>query len=551
MASFFDLFRRGNLNTDNTQTDILEDLDRVKESSSNQRINEITIDEDVSENGMLSGNIEYISEATSIQRSPEDVARLVSANEYYTDSLLTSLRTGYNLDETYLENEEMARDSVVGGAMEVIADDACQRDERNHKFVTVESTDEKLANFLQDFLDNNVGVESRLWTWAFGIIEHGDYKLRRCEYYVGGEENGIKNVYYEDVLNPYKVTRIEYMGKVLGYRDEDLEDNHTSFEKAEKFVHFLSVKNSRREKVKVSYKNKADEMETVTCYKVFGTSLMDNARYIFRIVNLLDNMLILSRVARSTQYNLVKIEVGNASATKTQQILSDVRRRLEGATRMKKNSGIKTDPSPIPVNSNVYIPTREGKGDIVVDSINESVDIRSITDIDYFKDKEFATLRVPKVYLGFGDDAMSSLANNSLLRMDARYARTVQRVQMIIINGITDLCKNYLNYRGRHSDAYNFTIRMRPLNTVDTMDRIESFMTSMQAFDSLNGFLETYNQYIDKAKVLKYTLNMVGMSPTEIASEEFMQILDEMEKGTYKESEHKQEEPEEDEGANW
>ena len=160
-------------------------------------------------------------------------------------------------------------------------------------------------------------------------------------------------------------------------------------------------------------------------------------------------------------------------------------------------------------------------------------------------------MRVPKVYLGFGDDAMSTLANNSLLRMDARYARSVQRVQMILINGITDLCKNYLNYRGRHDDIANFTIRMRTLNTVDTMDRIESFMTSMQAFDSLGGFLETYSQYIDKAKVLKSTLNMVGLSPSEIASEEFLKILDEMENGTYKEENHKPKEPEEGEDAGW
>lgn len=550
MAGFFDLFRRGNLDDSNSQQSaIIEDLDKVKEQSSKhmQKVYESHIDEDISDNGLLSGNIETITESV-VQHSAEDVSRLISNDDYYSDQLLSTLRTGYNLDETYYENEEMSRDSVIGGAMEVITDDACQRDERSQKFVMVDSSDEKLAKFLQDFLDNNVGIDNRIWTWAFGIVEHGDFKLRRCEYYIGTHEDGVKNVYYEDVLNPYKVTRIEYMGKVLGFRDEDLEDNKTTFEKADKFVHFLSVKNSRREKVRVSFKNQDNELESVTCYKVFGTSLMDNARYIYRIVNLLDNMLILARVARSTQYNLVKIEVGNASPAKTQQILSDVRRRFEGATKMKKNTALKTDPSPIPINSNIYLPTREGKGEIVVDSISNDADLHSIVDIDYFKDKEFATLRVPKAYLGFSSDDLSTLANNSLLRMDARYARSVQRVQSILINGITDLCKNYLDYRGRHSDTTNFSIRMRALNTVDSMDKIETFMTSMQAFDSLNGFLETYGQYIDKAKVLKSTLNLVGLSPSEIASEEFLQILKEMEEGTYKEENHKPKEHADGEG---
>ena len=500
------------------------------------------------------------------------------------------------------------------------------------------------------------------------------------------------------------------MGNILGFEDEDLDDidplntgsagmkTSAKFEKPDSFIHFMSSKLSRREKIRLRVRDKDDKLDTVVCYRVVGTSVVDNARFIFRINNMIDNMLVLSRIARSTQYNLVKIEVGNASAGKTQQILMDTRRRLEGSTKIKKNVGMKTDPSPIPINSNVYIPTRDGKGDVTVEPVGDSVDVRSIVDVDYFKDKEFAALKVPKQYLGFdeclkyetkvrlldghvyeigylaehpelwegksvmtcspegvlspskivhvkktrkdatyvrvridngeyvdvtpdhlmmlrdgtfkeagklvpGDSLMplaidyqnhkvvsveplvdiegnfivedaydlgvesenhtfpleigifvhnslSSLGNNSLVKMDLRYARSVLRVQSILINGIKALCNNYLAYRGRKSDINKFKIKMRPLSTSENTSRVEEFITNMQAIDSVNGLLESYKDYIDKPKLLKSLLLMVGISPSEIASKEFATILQEIEKGTYDESKHKKAEPE-DEGDNW
>lgn len=549
MASFFDLFRRGNRDT-TPQDGIIDDLNQIHEQvDPSQTVSEVHIDEDLTMSEMIPGNVESITESV-VYRSPENVIKMATSDELNSEKILSELKSTYNLDTTFAENEEMSRDSVVGGAMETITDDASQIDERTGKVITVESSNEELARFLQDFLDNNIGISSRIWTWVYEIVKHGDFKLRRCEYYMGTKETRVKSVYYEDVLNPYKVTRVEYMGKVLGFKDEDRVDNQVTFEKPEAFVHFMSVKNSKKEKIKLSYRNEDNELEEVTCYKVFGTSIVDNARYIFRIVNLLDNMLVLSRVARSTQFNIVKVEVGNASPQKTSQILTDVRRRLEGQTKMRKNVGIKSDPSPIPVNSNVYIPTRDGKGDIQVDSVNDTVDVRSITDIDYFKDKEFATLRIPKYYLGFDSESSSILGNNSLVKMDARYARSVQRVQQVAIDGVTELCNNYLKYRGKAEEVGQFTIKMRPLDSADVLNRVEELLTNMQAIDTARASLvDGFNEYIDKAKLLKSLLNIVGLSATDIASEEFLTILKELEDGTYKQSNHKQAEPEEEGGG--
>ena len=414
---------------------------------------------------------------------------------------------------------------------------------------------------------NNIKIDDRVWSWAYEIVKHGDFKLRRREYYAGSANSGIKSVYYEDVINPYLVSRIEYMGNVLGYEDEDyLFDSGSyqdagqfssdtmggsaKFEKSDEFVHFISSKLSKREKIKLNVRKSDNTQEEVTCYRVVGTSIVDSARTMFRVNALIDNILVLSRIARSTQFNLVKIEVGNANAGQTQQMLSDVRRRFQANSKMTKGVGFRSDPSPVPINSNIYLPTRDGKGDVTVESIGDGVDVQSIVDVDYFTDKLFASLKVPKQYLGFAE-SLGSMGNNSLVKQDLRYARSILRVQQILINGITDLCENYLKYRGRGSDVGAFKIYMRPLPTSETSTRVEEFVSNLQMIDSSSAFLDSYADYIDKAKWLKSMLNLANIDANEVATDKFKDILSALEDGTYDEGEFATEEPSGEEDAPW
>lgn len=571
--AWYDLFvgKRGNITDNSSQSDTIEDLNTIKENTTDDIIREVKIVEDGRVGSFFDGSIESIYSKQSINEgkvnlSPSNLQQLLGNDD--TNALgqvIDGIRGDYSLSDIFLENEEMSKDSVIGAAMEILADDSCTVDETTHFAIMVDSTDEGLKKFIEDFLRNNINIEDRLWSWAYEIVKHGDFKLRRREYYAGSEKSGIKSVYYEDVINPYLVSRIEYMGNVLGYEDEDYAFESGSyqdagqfgtvgsgisgsarFEKSDEFVHFISSKLSKREKIKLNVKKADNTREEVNCYRVVGTSIVDSARTMFRINALIDNILVLSRIARSTQFNIVKVEVGNAGAGQTQQMLSDVRRRFQANTKMQKGVGFRSDPSPIPINSNIYLPIRDGKGDVTVESIGDGVDVQSIVDVDYFTDKLFASLKVPKQYLGFAE-SLGSMGNNSLVKQDLRYARSVSRVQQILINGITDLVENYLKYRGRGSDVGAFSIRMRPLPTSETSTKVEEFVSNLQMIDSSSAFLESYADYIDKAKWLKSMLNLINVDPSDIATDKFKEIIKSIEDGSYNEEDFASSEPEDSE----
>lgn len=477
-----------------------------------------------------------------IYASPADIRKVLDTNELDMRKLIDSMKQEYSVAETYKENEEMSKDAIVGSAMELMTDDSCMRHPVTKKIISIESEDAGLAEFLNTFLIENVKIDKRIWTWGYEIVKHGDLKLRRREYVT---ENKVKGVYYEDIMEGWKVSRIEYLGEVLGYLDED-EGKGNKLESPDAIIHFLSTKLSRKKKVKVKISkkgmdniNEAEDinkdgqpmnkddyyMDEISCYKVSGTCLVDNARYIFRVVKLLDDMLLMARITRATQFNIVKVEVGNAGSAQTQNIIMDIRRRIEGNTKMGKGKGMKSDASPIPVNSNVYVPVREGKGDINIESVGDNVDVKAITDIDYFRNKEFATVKTPKAFLGFEEELPGSMGVTSLTKLDARYARTVQRVQNIIKEGVRELCNNYLAYRGKTDDQNKFHVAMRDVTSAEDAAVVEDVLARLQTLDTFTPLYETYGDFLDKGKVLLYLATMVGLDITNIGNEELIKLM--------------------------
>lgn len=468
--------------------------------------------------GSFVGDIQTITEAKDTI-SYNDIKKILDKDNLSFNELMNAIQSDYSIENTFKENEEMAKDPIVGSAIEMMADDSIMENPITKKIVTIKSKDKKLEQFLNNFLDEKINIEKRIWEWAFEIIKHGDFKLRRKEFDLDGDID----VYYENVVEGYKVSRIEFMGKVLGYLDE--EEGDKTLKSPDEYIHFMNLKSPKRKKIKVKVRSGDGKGKEITCYKVFGTSIVDNARYIYRIVKLLDDVLIVSRIGKSSQFNLVKIEVGNSGPIETEHILRDVRRRIEGGTRIKKNTGMQTSTNPITINGNVYLPVREGKGDVTVEPVGDSIDVRSITDIDYFKNKLFATIKVPKAFLGFEEELPGSMGNSSLVKLDIRYSRSVKRVQNILKEGIRDLCNNYLKYRKRDSDINNFEVIMSSVTSAEDNSMIEDLVMRLDLFNSVSTMSSDFEDYIDKGRLFIHLLRLVGIDASEIGSEKLLEIL--------------------------
>ena len=124
----------------------------------------------------------------------------------------------------------------------------------------------------------------------------------------------------------------------------------------------------------------------------------------------------------------------------------------------------------------------------------------AIEDIEYLQNKLFISLGVPKSYLTAEED-LSGIS--TLAQEDIKFARTIQRIQKIVVSELAKISLVHLYLRGYdESSIYNFDLRLTNPSTVTEMMHLElmgnRFSTASDMADSPLVSLEYVQQEVLK-----------------------------------------------------
>lgn len=131
-----------------------------------------------------------------------------------------------------------------------------------------------------------------------------------------------------------------------------------------------------------------------------------------------------------------------------------------------------------------FIPTR-GEGDGTrIDTLPGGQFTGDVDDLNYFQNKLFAALKIPKAYLGYEGD----LGNKaSLSQQDVRFARTIHNIQRVLIqelNKVAIIQLYSMGYRG--DDLLNFKIKMATPSTIAELQSLELWRTKFEVASMAN-----------------------------------------------------------------
>ena len=119
-----------------------------------------------------------------------------------------------------------------------------------------------------------------------------------------------------------------------------------------------------------------------------------------------------------------------------------------------------------------FMPVRGGDSGTEINELG-GIDYDSTEDIEYLKNKLLASLRVPKAFLGF-DENVGGKA--TLAAEDVRFARTIERVQRIIVSELTKIAVVHLYSQGyTDEDLVNFELELASPSTMYEQEKIELF----------------------------------------------------------------------------
>ena len=116
-----------------------------------------------------------------------------------------------------------------------------------------------------------------------------------------------------------------------------------------------------------------------------------------------------------------------------------------------------------------YIPVRGNDSSTKIESAN-GLQWDGIEDVNYLRDKLFAALKVPKAFMGYDENTDGKA---TLAAQDIRFARTIERIQRIVVSELYKIALVHLYTQGyREEQLANFTLSLTTPSIIYDQERV-------------------------------------------------------------------------------
>lgn len=481
------------------------------------------------------------------------------------DKLQSFLQISQSREQIYQLLDTMSEDPIVSAVLETYAEDATEHNEEG-RIVWCESNQPEITKYISYLLDT-MNVDKYSYKWVHSLCKYGDLYIRlyresdiknkleiNMDHKQKAQLNEDVNViaykpddkyvhYIESVVNPAEMFELTQFGKSYAYIKAPTAILHQATEMtpfnnqyryqfnrgdvdvfdATTFVHASLEDNSSRipETVDLFTTAGADgQPETKLTYQVRrGQSLLYNTFKIWRQMMLLENSLLLNRITKSSIVRIIGVEVGDMDKNDIGPKLRSIKSLIEQKTALNQGNNIQEYTNPGPMENNVYVPTKNGVGAITTQQVGGDVDVKGLGDIEYFKDRFFGALRVPKQYFGDTDDSTGFNGGTSLSIISSRYAKMVKRIQNCYIQALTDAINLMLLDKGLNSYVNNFSLHMVTPTTQEELDRRDNMASKVQITSDVMNLLDDIDNKKLRLQVLQSLLANV------ISNDEVLSLL--------------------------
>jgi hypothetical protein len=335
--------------------------------------------------------------------------------------------------QLYTDYEAMDTESIIASALDIIADESTLKNEAG-EVLQIKSSDENTQRILYNLFYDILNVEFNLWLWIRNMCKYGDFYL----HLEIAEQFGIYSVMplsvYDmvreegnDPQNPSKVTfRIDPSVIAAGGINNRLKDKDgkIQFENYE-IAHFRLLTDAN--------------------YLPYGRSYIEPARKTYKQYVLMKDAMLLHRITRAPEKRVFSINVGNIPPNEVDGYMQKLVQKMKKTPYMDPQTGeynLKYNMQNLM--EDFYIPVRGNDTATKIDTI-KGLEYNAIEDVAFLRDEMLAALKVPKAYFGFEKDLQGKA---TLAAEDIRFARTVERIQRIVLSELYKIALVHLYTQG-------------------------------------------------------------------------------------------------------
>jgi hypothetical protein len=342
--------------------------------------------------------------------------------------------------QLYTDYEAMDTESIISSALDIVADEATLKNETK-EVIQIRSADENIQRILYNLFYDVLNIEFNLWLWTRNMCKYGDFYL----HLEIAEKFGIYNVtplsVYDmireegtDPQNPsYVCFRIDPMVIAAGginSRAKD-RDGKIKFENYE-IAHFRLLTDAN--------------------YLPYGRSYIEPARKTYKQYVLMKDAMLLHRITRAPEKRVFNIDIGNLPPNEVDAYMERLKQKMQKTPFIDKNTGeYNLRYNMMNVMEDFYIPQRGANSTTKIDTL-KGLEYNAIDDVNFLRDEMLAALKVPKAFFGFEKDLTGKA---TLAAEDIRFARTIERIQRIVLSELYKIALVHLYVQGYDGAALN------------------------------------------------------------------------------------------------
>ena len=360
----------------------------------------------------------------------------------------------------FKDYESMDSDPIISSALDIYSDESTMKGQYG-QVIDIKTDNENIKEILHNLFYDILNIEFNLWPWVRNMVKYGDFYL----YLDINEKYGITNVV---PLSPYEVIRSEGEDPENPYYTkfylESIEGAHPYFGQTSKSKQKIEFENFQ-----VAHFRLASDSN----FLPYGKSMIESTRKIWKQLTLMEDAMLIHRIMRAPSKRVFKIDIGNIPPNEVDNYMQRIINKMKKTPFVDENSGEYNLKYNIQnLTEDFFMPVRGGDSGTEISELG-GIDYDSTEDIEYLKNKLLASLRVPKAFLGF-DENVGGKA--TLAAEDVRFARTIERIQRIIISELTKIAVVHLYSQGYvDEDLVNFELELASPSTMYEQEKIELF----------------------------------------------------------------------------
>ena len=165
-------------------------------------------------------------------------------------------------------------------------------------------------------------------------------------------------------------------------------------------------------------------------------------------LRMIEDAVVIYRIARAPERRIFKIDVGNLPKVKAEQYLRDVMARYRNKLVYDAGTGeIRDDRNYMSMLEDFWLPSREGGRGTDISTLPGGQNLGEITDIEYFRAKLYRSLNVPSSRLE-ASTGFNLGRSTEITRDELKFTKFVQKLRKKFIELFNDILKTQLVLKG-------------------------------------------------------------------------------------------------------